>query len=90
MCIQKRVVHIVPTINIYTMPDVGESIQSLSDTLHSQSIRLSRVCIQKRVEHIVPTINICTMPNIGESIQPLSSVLHHIVLDFLTCAFRKE
>ena len=58
VCIQKRVVHIVPMINIYTMPDAGESIQSLSGALQSCSFGLSRVCIQKRVIHIVPTINI--------------------------------
>ena len=68
MCIQKRVVHIVPTINIYTMPDVGESIQSLSGTLQSRSIRLSCVWIQKRVVHIVPTIKIYTMHDVGKSI----------------------
>ena len=58
ICIQKRVVHIVPTINIYTMPDTGESIQSLSGALQSHSFGLSRMCIQKRVIHIVPMINI--------------------------------
>ena len=57
-CSQKRLVHILPTITIYTMPDAGESIQTLFGTLQSHSIRLSRVCIQKRVVHIVPTINI--------------------------------
>ena len=68
MCIQKRVVHIVPTINIYTIPDASESIQSLFGMLQSHSIRLSRMCIQKRVVHIVPMINIYTMPDAGESI----------------------
>ena len=57
------------------MPDVDESIQSLSGMLQSHSIRLSHVCIRKRVVHIVPTINIYTMPNTGESIQSLSEAL---------------
>ena len=74
----KRAVHIVPTINIYTMPDIGESIQSLSDMLQSHSIELSRVCIQKRVAHIVPAIIIYTMPDIGESIQSLFSTLQSL------------
>ena len=81
MCIQKRVVHIVPTINIYTMPNAGESIQSLSGMLQSPSIGLSCVCIQKRVVHIVPMVNTYTMPDIGESIESLSDALQ-------SCSFR--